>query len=167
MRRRTFLTLTALAALCACNEDKKKAEKALGPPLIGVDLEGLDGTPDALENYRGKVVVLNVWATWCAPCRREMPGLQKLADSLDPKDFAVLGVAINDTPAMVREFLRSKSVSFARHIDRDGSMMAKHFNVNAIPSTFVIDRGGRLAWGKAGELDWGDEGVIRWLRGLS
>lgn len=164
MNRRRFLTLAAMGVLVACDDGKQTAAKPAAPPLIGVDLERLDGSPDALENYRGKVVVLNVWATWCPPCRREMPGLQRLSETLDPKSFAVLGVAINDQPAMVREFLRAKKVSFAAHIDRDGSLLSPHFDVSAIPATFVIDRAGRLVWSKAGELAWDDAAVAQWLK---
>lgn len=166
IRRRFLLALALLGGLAACDERKQAAVAPLTPPLTGVVLERLDGSPDALENYRGKLVVLNVWATWCAPCRREMPGLQRLADQLDPKSFAVLGVAVNDSPAMVREFLRAKGVSFAGHVDQSGNVMWENFGVEAIPSTFVIDPAGRVIWTKAGELAWDDPAVVTWLKEL-
>lgn len=163
--RRRLLALLPMLALAACGDDA--APKAMpGPTLTGLPLEKLDGSREAIEDYRGKLVVMNVWATWCGPCRREMPGLEKLAASLDPERFAVVGLAIDDSPALVREYLRQKGLTFARHIDRGGQATHELMDLNAVPTTVVLAPDGRVVWSVAGERDWGDPAVADWLRGL-
>lgn len=162
---RRFLALVPVLALMAC-DDKMAPTATPGPTLTGLPLERLDGGSEAIEDYRGKVVVMNVWATWCGPCRREMPGLEKLAGALDPARFTVVGLAIDDSPALVREYLRQKGLTFARHIDRGGQATHERLDLTAVPTTLVLAPDGRVVWSVAGERDWGDPKVAAWLRGL-
>lgn len=160
--------LTALlllgSCLAACGDDKREAA---APPLDGVVLETLDGIREPLQAYRGKMVVLNVWATWCGPCRREMAGLQKLADRLDPSQYAVIGLSIDRNPALVREYLRGKNLRFATHIDATGALTAERWGVSAVPTTIVIGKAGQLLWVEVGERAWDADTVPQWLQGLS
>lgn len=155
-----------LAVLLVAGCDDTPAKLAAVPRLEGLPLERLDGGREAIDDYRGKVVVLNIWATWCGPCRREMPGLEKLAATLDPQRFAVIGLSIDQSPPLVREYLRQNKLSFARHIDRGGDATHAALALEAVPTTLVIAADGRVVWSVAGERDWGDPDVAAWLRGL-
>jgi thiol-disulfide isomerase/thioredoxin len=158
-----FLAVAALALLAACGEEKQQAA-AEPNPLDGMVFATLDGVREPLEAFRGKTVVLNVWATWCGPCRREMAGLQKLADRLDPARYVVLGLSIDTNPALVREYLRGKDLRFARHIDPDGAISAR---IDAVPTTIIISPEGKLLWVEVGERAWGEDNIPKWLEGLS
>lgn len=162
------LVLLSLVLLSACDDAPQM--NAGGRVLDGLPMTRLEGGADDLRNFRGKLVVLNVWATWCGPCRREMPGLQALADSLakspDRDQVAVLGLSIDESPALVREYLRRKQLDFARHIDPRGDQAHAAFDVSAVPKTLVIGRDGRILWSADGERDWGDPQVAVWLKSL-
>jgi peroxiredoxin len=114
-----------------------------GFPAPEFELNGFDGAPLALSTLRGRVVVLNVWASWCAPCRAEMPALQKVYDAEKARGLVVLGVnsTIQDTEANARNFANELAVSFPMVLDRDGAVTSR-YRVQALPTTFVLDRDG-------------------------
>lgn len=106
-------------------------------------LEDFDGAPLALSSLRGQVVVLNVWASWCAPCRAEMPALQKIYASEKTRGLVILGVnsTIQDSEANARNFAREMNVTFPLVLDRDGAVTSR-YRVQALPTTFILDREG-------------------------
>lgn len=176
--RRLLAAATLMGVLCGCDDGAPKPvpEKAAAaapapaasaePRLAGLALRRLDGGTDPIESFRGKVVVLNIWATWCGPCRREMPGLDRLARSLEPDRFAVLGLSIDENPAVVREYLRQQGIRFAGHFDPRGDLTHQVIDVSAVPKTVVISADGRIVWQAVGERVWDEPGVAAWLRGL-
>jgi thiol-disulfide isomerase/thioredoxin len=153
--------------LAGCGDDKQPQAEQKVQKLDTLVLHTLDGAPDPLTAYRGKVVLINIWATWCGPCRREMAGLQKLADRLDPNRFAVIGLSIDKNPALVREYLRSKNLTFARHIDPAQAVVWDRLGIDAVPTTLVLGRGGELRSVEVGEREWGADNIVQWLQGLS
>ncbi|MBX9634884.1 MAG: TlpA family protein disulfide reductase [Magnetospirillum sp.] len=165
--RRLAALLLLTVCLAACGEDKQEAAKPARQVLDDVVLETLDGAQDPLKAYHGKMVVLNIWATWCGPCRREMAGLQKLANRLDPSQYAVIGLSIDRNPALVREYLRGKNFTFATHIDATGALTAERWGISAVPTTLVISKTGELLWVEVGERAWGDDNIPQWLQELS
>lgn len=108
-----------------------------------VELESLDGGRVRLSDLRGQVVVLNVWASWCPPCRAEMPALQALHEQRGGDGVVVLGVnsTIQDSEQAVRDFSSEYALTFPIGLDRDGQA-TRLYQVRALPSTFFIDRQG-------------------------
>lgn len=160
LSRRQFIAATA-AALAGCGEPPPAVPLA-GPSLESLTLITLEGRPEPLAPLLGRVVLLNVWATWCAPCRQEMPALQRLADRLDPDAYRVLGLATDDNPVLVREYLREAGVSFARHIDRDRRLSREVLGTQTLPQTLVFAGDGR-PWRRIdGVRDW--DAATDWLR---
>ncbi len=151
----TTLTACFLALLSAC-EQKVTQNTATGrsSDLSDVVLTGLDGSHTSLGAFRGKLVILNVWATWCEPCRRELPSLENLAKLLDPDRFVVLGVSVDDDEHPVREYLIDKNVTFARYLDRGGVSIIERLGITTFPDTFIIDRKGQLVSHVVGERIW-------------
>jgi cytochrome c biogenesis protein CcmG/thiol:disulfide interchange protein DsbE len=98
----------------------------------------------SLADYRGKVVVLNMWASWCTPCRQEVPLLQKTQERIAPRGGTVLGVDTQDASADALRFLRARDATFPSLRDRDRSYVHE-FGVTGYPETFLIDRRGRVA----------------------
>jgi cytochrome c biogenesis protein CcmG, thiol:disulfide interchange protein DsbE len=104
---------------------------------------GASGTA-SLADYRGKVVVLNVWASWCPPCRSEMPLLQRTHEAISKRGGLVLGIDTQDATGSALDFLRERSITFPSVRDRDREY-GRSLGVSGYPETFLIDRRGRIA----------------------
>jgi cytochrome c biogenesis protein CcmG/thiol:disulfide interchange protein DsbE len=121
-----------------------RGERPPAPPLELPPLNG-DGPPQTLADYRGKVVVLNVWASWCTPCRDESPLLQRWHKRIKPRGGTVLGVDVQDIDSDARRFIDEFDLTYPQLRDKEGDDMRRHWGANAYPETFVIDRRGRVA----------------------
>jgi cytochrome c biogenesis protein CcmG, thiol:disulfide interchange protein DsbE len=117
---------------------RRPAAPAMALPKLGAPGQA------SLADYRGKVVVLNMWASWCTPCRQEVPLLQKTQDRIAPRGGTVLGVDTQDASADALQFLRARDATFPSLRDRDRSYVHE-FGVTGYPETFLIDRRGRVA----------------------
>ncbi|HMQ34295.1 MAG TPA: TlpA disulfide reductase family protein [Chloroflexaceae bacterium] len=104
-------------------------------------LETADGGSVRLADLRGRVVLVNLWATWCPPCRAEMPAIQAVYERHGPAGLSVLAVNVAEEPATVAAFLREHGLSFAAPLDRDGAV-SHAYRSSALPSSFFIDRRG-------------------------
>ena len=128
------------------------ADRVLLPAVSGT---GLDGEPLSTEDFRGKVLVVNVWGSWCAPCRAEAPALQRASEATrDRAQF--LGITTRDNdPAQARAFVRAFGIGYPSIYDPDGKALlvfAGTLPPSAIPSTLIIDEQGRLAARVLGEI---------------
>jgi cytochrome c biogenesis protein CcmG, thiol:disulfide interchange protein DsbE len=165
-----FLSPIPIAVLCgvvalvgllayglSSNEPDRAIEEALArgerKQAPRIELPRLSGEGSgSLADYRGKVVVLNFWASWCDPCRAESPLLERWHGRLTRSGGTVLGVDVLDVSSDAREFIREFGLSYPMLRDRDGDAL-KEFGVVAYPETFVIDRGGRIAAVRRGPVD--------------
>jgi thiol-disulfide isomerase/thioredoxin len=125
------------------------------PPLKLKDLEGRE---HALESYLGKVVLVNFWATWCEPCKVEMPSIERLRKSLESRPFAVLAVNLAEPDARVQAFLRAVPLGFPVLMDRDAAA-TKAWKARMLPATFIVGADGRVRYSHIGELEWSREPV--------
>ncbi len=132
------------------------------PPL---DLKALDGTRHALAEYRGRVVLLNFWATWCAPCRAEMPSMERLRHALDGQPFAVLAVNVGEGEHAVRAFANSVTMHFPLLLDTD-TRVTRAWGARALPTTFILGPDGRIRHHAIGARDWADSEIRSRLRAL-
>jgi peroxiredoxin len=125
------------------------SENAPAPQLALADLRG---NAVSLEDYRGRVVLVNNWATWCPPCLAEMPELQAYYSAHADQGFVLVGIEAGDPAAQVADFVRQHALTFPIWLDLQNSALAAFHNWS-IPSSYVIDRDGnvRLAW--AGPVD--------------
>ncbi|PLX61813.1 MAG: alkyl hydroperoxide reductase [Sedimenticola selenatireducens] len=128
----------------------------------GLALPGLDGTMHQLSDYQGQVVVINFLSTWCAPCRREMPALEKAWQRLKPAGVVVLAVAMQDDPEMVRRFLQESGVTFPILLDQDGKA-SQQWSFSGIPATFVLDKRSRIIYRAMGLREWDSDEIIHRL----
>jgi cytochrome c biogenesis protein CcmG/thiol:disulfide interchange protein DsbE len=133
--------------------ERPNAPNATLPVLLEADGIGPVGEEVSLDSLRGKIVVLNFWASWCEPCSREAPVLEEIAQRyrVSPQEVVVLGVDVQDLREEALEFARENGVTFASL--RDGEDDVKNaYQVPALPETFVIDQDGRIALKVAGQL---------------
>ena len=124
------------------DEAVAKGERPVAP-VASLPVLGADGN-QSLADYKGKVVVLNVWASWCEPCRDEMPLLQETHDKIEPQGGVVLGINTQDATPKALGFLREVKATFPSVRDRDREY-GRAFGVFGYPETFIIDRKGRVA----------------------
>ncbi len=108
-------------------------------------LKSLEGSNLRLEEYRGQVVLINFWASWCGPCRQEMPVLDRLHHRYEDTGFAVLGVNVEGDPESARETVDKTQVTFPILLD-DGQKVSELYSLEAMPSTVVIDRDGVIRY---------------------
>ena len=147
-----------LLVLIGCSEpedsgpDGRRAEAE----LAGLTLTRIDGDEVPLGTWRGRVLIVNIWATWCAPCREEMPALQALSEQLDPAHYAVVGISVDQDLNLVKEFLLKYAIGFDQFIDPGMVMAGERLKVRVLPETLVIDRQGRLHRRITGVRDWTD-----------
>jgi thiol-disulfide isomerase/thioredoxin len=134
------------------------------PPLV---LNDLDGKPVDLAQFKGRVVLVNFWATWCPPCRREMPSLQRLYKSAAGQPFVVLAVSIGEDPDTVRDFLTKldPTPTFPVVLDTRNTAM-RAWKVSGLPYTVVVDREGRVAYTAAGGREFDHPEMAKTLRAL-
>jgi len=122
-------------------------------PAIDFTLPSLDHGAWRLADQRGKVVLLNFWATWCPPCLEEMPAMERLWRRFRGQDFVLIAVSVDVDPAVVPPFLARHDVTFP--VALDGQMeVTERYGVRALPSSFVIDRGGTLIGVAIGPRHW-------------
>lgn len=120
-----------------------------------------------ITDYRGHVVLLNLWATWCGPCKQEMPGIQALHDLLGPQGLRVVALSVDDPgfEAAIRTFVAEQQLTF--EILHEGSgKIERDYQTSGIPETFVIGKDGVIRKRVIGAAEWNSEGNIKLIRGL-
>jgi len=122
-----------------------------GAPSQSFPAMRLDGAEDALQNYRGRIVVMNLWASWCVPCREEMPDLQRLYDSEKGRGLVVLGVDQGESAEAAGSFARAHRVTFPILLDQD-QRYGRAYAAIGLPTTVIVDRAGRIVKGVDGAL---------------
>jgi thiol-disulfide isomerase/thioredoxin len=170
--RRSALAALAAAPLAAALPAPVRAQSAGDPSqrrawparsaTPEIALPAWDGAPWRLDAQRGQVVVMNFWASWCEPCRAEMPSLELLAQRYEARRLQVVAVNFRETDAAIRRFLDKMPISLPILRDADGGA-AKAWGVRVFPSTAVIGRDGRAAFVVTGEIDWTGALARQWI----
>jgi peroxiredoxin len=145
--------LAALALVCAGAVAGAELQAWTGGPPPPFALEDLAGRTHRLADYRGKVVLVNFWATWCEPCRDEMPSLARLQAALADRPFTVLAVNLDEPVSRIRKFIARTPLNFPVLLDRD-AVVAKAWRARILPATYLVGRDGRIRQVHFGELDW-------------
>ena len=132
-------------------------------PAPSLALPDIDGKTVDLASYRGKLVLVNFWATWCPPCRKEFPSLGRVRKIFTPSEFEVLAVNVGEDPETVFSFTGTSD--FPVLFDRDAQAMAR-WPVKGLPTTLVVDRQGRLALRAVGGREFDDPAIVTQLMEL-
>jgi peroxiredoxin len=147
--RLALVFLVALALPVAAQP--LKAWKGGATPAL--ELEDVQGKTHRLSEYRGKVVLLNFWATWCTPCREEMPSMASLEQSLQGRPFAVLAVNVGEGASAARGFGEKMALRFPLLLDRDMNT-TRAWGARVLPASYVIGPDGKVAYSYLGAIDW-------------
>lgn len=174
MRKIATAALVSLTLIAACKGGEKPAtttsatstqaqttSSAEAPPAPGTDVGAvmpeyeamnLDGSKFELASQRGKVALVNVWATWCGPCRFEIPELQKLHDAYNAKGFEVVGVSVDESGVdSVKQFVSENNMHYQIALDPQGKIAAM-LQTSVLPTTILVSRDGKILWKKFGPI---------------
>ena len=130
-----------------------------------LSLEDLGHKTHTLQNYRGQVVLVNFWASWCGPCVMEMPSLQRLQEAMAGKPFTLLAVNEEESSGTVWKFAAKVQIHFPLLLDRDGKT-AFDWGIDIYPTSFLIDPEGRIRYLAYGPRDWDDPEIIKTIEGM-
>lgn len=175
-----LVLLLGLLVLAGCDSQPGRAEERDQDPFARLNLArvtpptpapdftvpGLTGGPLRLADFRGRVVLLNFWATWCEPCLEEMPAMERLAQAYRGRGLVVVALSVDrEGAAVVRPFLKRHSLTLAVGLDPDQSV-ARSQRVWALPSTFVLDRTLTRRYQAQGARDWASPPAFAFFDGL-
>jgi len=151
MRRSLILGLALLAA-CTSASGQEPGLREMSKPLPALAGETLEGGSVSPADYRGAVMVVNFWATWCGPCRREQPGLERAWREFRDRGVYFLGVNYRDDPAAARAYVKQFGVTYPTIQDQAGAL-AFDFGFVGLPDTYVVDRSGQIRYWGFGAVD--------------
>src|SRR5574337_1368524 len=148
------LAVIAAVVFIVLGQRQKFEPVNAGTDAIDFTLPDLAGKPVSLKDYRGKVVFLNFWATWCKPCEEEMPSMEALYQALKDQPFEILAVSVDkDGPETVAAYAKKYNLSFKVLHDRKGAIK-ETYKTTGVPETFIIDQNGVIAEKVWGPRDW-------------
>ena len=135
------------------------------PPAPDFSLQDTNGATHTLSGYQGKVVIVNFWATWCAPCRKEMPSMQRAWEQMREKGVVILAVNWGDNAEAVAKFFEKTPVDFPVLLGGTQEM-TQEWSVMGLPTTFVMDPEGRQAFRVVGDIEWDSAEVMEQILAL-
>jgi peroxiredoxin len=138
----------------------------VGKEAVDFKLQDLKGIERSLSDYKGKkVIFLNFWATWCPPCRREMPSMQILHEKFKEEDFVMLAVSLDSSKRPATDFIKEHKYTFTVLMDSD-KKVARIYQITGIPTTFIIDQKGVIAHKTIGMENWAKEEILQTIEKL-
>ena len=120
---------------------------------VEIELKDLNGQPISLSDFRGKIVFLNFWTTWCFDCRIEMPHMEKLHQQFKNKEFEMVAVNLQEPVSQVKQFFKDYKLTFTTLLDSDGEVGA-HYRITSIPTTFILNKQGIIIGKVTGPRKW-------------
>lgn len=175
------LVCSGLAALTFFNTDLSAKTDSRGmdrlfsivgvikvPPTddpVRINLNDMNGKNISISDFKGKIVFLNFWTTWCPTCRIEMPSMEKLHQKLTNKDFAMVTVNLQESTSKVKAFFKEFKLTFTALLDSTGEVSAS-FGIRTIPTTYILDKTGRIIGRVNGPREWDSKAAIALFENL-
>ncbi len=135
-------------------------------PSPGLSLPDLAGQPRSLNEFAGKVLLVTFWASWCRPCIEELPGIQRLAEALRGKPFAVIGVNVGEGERRVQATVKRQGMEFPILLDRNSTAFTS-WGANVLPTAYVLDGRGRIRYIGRGPVEWDRHDIVAALEQLA
>ena len=160
----TFIAIICLA-LAQVAGSRELSPYTLQPGVAAFDLPDLKGQQHKLEDYRGQVVLVNFWASWCPPCIQEMPGLERLRQKLNGQPFEILAINVGEQKYRVWKFL--KLINFGLPVLLDTRKKTfDAWGASVLPTSFLLDKKGNIRYRVVGDVEWDSEEVITLIETL-
>jgi thiol-disulfide isomerase/thioredoxin len=132
---------------------------------VKINLKDMNGKYTGISDFKGKIVFLNFWTTWCPTCRIEMPSMEKLYQKLKNKDFAMVTINLQESASQVKSFFEEFKLTFTALLDSTGEIGAS-FGIRAIPTTYILDKSGRIIGQVIGPREWDSKASITLFENL-
>ena len=159
------LVLLVAAMILLAPVQARTLQKLDAPHMApGFELPGTDGISKRFEDYRGRYLLVNFWAVWCAPCRSEMPAMERLYEKYAGDDFELLAIHVGPSTAGAKRYAESLGLRFPILVDEQ--MALSDWAVKGLPTTYLIDPQGRIVAQAVGELQWDAPATRKALDGL-
>jgi thiol-disulfide isomerase/thioredoxin len=160
----------ALIGLCLFSFQPLWAGEVLQPepwlaPAPPFHLQDMQGSYKHLSDFRGRVMIINFWASWCQPCRQELPSLNRARQALAEDEVVMLAINLGEEPQAVEAFMNDFPIDFPVLIDQQG-IYSQHWQVRALPTTFVLNPRGEIVYRVLGEKAWDDESLLTQIQAL-
>ena len=157
---RAFLLTFFLASVLTTTVSADTPDEVeIGGYLREAALDGLNGRTKKLSEYKGKPLIINVWASWCGPCRAEMGSLERLAQRYNGKEFNIIGISIDDYRNKATAFIKQTEISFENFIDHR-LLLENMLGANTVPLTVLVDANGRILEKARGSYEWDNPKII-------
>ncbi len=160
-----WLALTCASPLPVAKSAAGEISSVSAAPPVELRLPDLDGRELGLNELRGKVVLVNFWASWCTPCLEEMPSIQRLAERMSGRPFAVIGVNVAESGLRVGAMVERMGIRFPVLLDPDSAVFDE-WGATVLPTTYVLDGEGRVRYVGRGPLEWDADEINDLLTGL-
>lgn len=150
------LAVLLVVAASAMAQDQQHLTSVAGKPTApDFNLLDINGERHRLSDYKGKIVIVNFWATWCPPCREEMPSMQRAWQPLKQRNVVMLAINVGEDEDTIFKFTADYPADYPLLMDRDSSVIQR-WPVRGLPTTFIVDTAGRLVFQAIGTRDWDD-----------
>ena len=159
------LLLIAVAVVAEAAADASRFVPWSRPETPALALKDLESRERSLPQYRGKVLLVNFWATWCEPCRDEMPSIGRLRSQLAEQPFEVLAINYGESAGRIRDFIARERLDLTVLLD-PGQTVARAWRVRTLPTTFLVGADGRVRYSVVGELDWARDDALGMVRSI-
>jgi peroxiredoxin len=165
-----FLTLllngqVVLASSVGTNVKQTLTSVAGNPDAPDFNLEDQNGKFLKMSDFKGKVVIVNFWATWCPPCRKEMPSMQRAWEILKDEDIMMLAINVGEDSDQIFAFTAEYPVEFPLIMDTDSSVV-RQWKVRGLPTTFIVSPAGKIVYQAIGDRDWDSAKILQQIRKL-
>ncbi len=162
-----IVVVVVLAVATSVLINKRSFEPVVaGTTSINFVANGLDGKLRRFDEFKGKVIFLNLWATWCKPCEEEMPSMQRVYDVLKGRNFEIIAMSVDtEGPEVVREFVERYGLTFTVLLDPKGKIK-DGYKTTGVPETFIIDQNGVIAEKVWGPRNWDDKRNLKMILDL-
>ena len=157
--KKLFLIFFLLSVFSVAATAGTPGEVETGAYLRAAKLQGFDGDTKTFSDYKGKPLLINVWASWCGPCRAEMPSLQRLSKRYNGKEFNVIGISTDDYKKSAEAFIEQTGITFENFLDSH-LFLENMLGANTIPLTVLVDENGRVLGKVRGAYEWDDEATV-------
>ena len=157
--------LTTCWTFSTCTSVPSQAPVVRGDIAPDFTFSDQAGRQQRLSNFLGKVVLVNFWATWCSPCHEEMPSLQALQKKFGPNDLLILALSVDDSWEPINTFLKQNEFTIPIYADFDKKISSRYGTV-MYPETYLVDRGGRVAYKVVGAVDWTSPEMLKFINVL-
>lgn len=161
-----FLVMVVMSCFSNVRADSQAEKTQGGIPAPGFELQDMKGQEHQLKAYAGKTVIVNFWAVWCAPCRKEIPAMNRALAILKDENIAMLGINVGDQQEAIVNFSKDYPMDFTVLMDKNGAV-SQHWQVTGFPTTYIVNRQGQVVQRFVGGHEWDKKSMLDSVRSIA